>query len=80
MVDIANDTISTNEDTAVITDVLANDTSDPTPRSIRHARIHGTVAINPDGTVTYTPNEDYHGPDSYTYTVTTAAGNTETAT
>ncbi|MCC4858902.1 Ig-like domain-containing protein, partial [Vibrio lentus] len=32
------------------------------------------------GTVTYTPNEDYHGSDSFTYTVTTAAGNVETAT
>ncbi|MBP8996187.1 MAG: VCBS domain-containing protein, partial [Synergistales bacterium] len=32
------------------------------------------------GTVTYTPGEDYHGTDSFTYTVTTAAGNTETAT
>ncbi len=30
---------------------------------------HGTVAVNPDGTYTYTPAVDYHGPDSFTYTV-----------
>ncbi|WP_299694195.1 Ig-like domain-containing protein, partial [uncultured Vibrio sp.] len=41
---------------------------------------NGTVTFNADGTVTYTPNEDYHGSDSFTYTVTTAAGNVETAT
>ncbi len=63
MVGHANDTISTNEDTAVITDVLANDTFGPNARgpSVTQGS-HGTVAINPDGTVTYTPNEDYHGP------------------
>ena len=44
------------------------------------AAANGSVVINPDNTVTYTPNTDYHGSDSFTYTVTTAAGNTETAT
>ncbi len=33
----------------------------------------------PDGTVTYTPNADFNGTDSYTYTVT-SGGVTETAT
>ena len=33
-----------------------------------------------DGTVTYTPATDFNGSDSFTYTVTTAAGDTETAT
>ena len=40
---------------------------------------HGTVVNNGDGTVTYTPNADYNGTDSYTYTVT-SGGVTETAT
>src|SRR5262249_50716761 len=47
----------------------------------------GTVAINNNGTVgdltddfvTYTPNADFTGPDSFTYTVT-SGGVTETAT
>ncbi len=81
IVDAFDNTVSTNEDTAVITDVLANDTFGPNASVTSVTQgTHGTVTINADGTVTYTPNEDYHGPDSYTYTVTTAAGNTETAT
>ena len=40
---------------------------------------HGILVINPDGTFTYTPDEDYFGPDSFTYTVTDAAGVTDTA-
>ena len=34
---------------------------------------------NGDGTLTYTPNANFHGTDSYTYTVT-SGGVTETAT
>jgi len=29
---------------------------------------NGTVTVNPDGTLTYTPNPGYSGPDSFTYT------------
>lgn len=35
----------------------------------------GTVEIAEDGTVTYTPNENKVGKDSFTYTVTDTAGN-----
>ena len=28
---------------------------------------HGTLALNPDGSLTYTPVTDYTGPDSFTY-------------
>ncbi|MEZ9450855.1 Ig-like domain-containing protein, partial [Vibrio splendidus] len=28
------------------------------------------VSVNPDGSVTYTPNDNYHGTDSFTYIVT----------
>ncbi|WP_229630319.1 cadherin-like domain-containing protein, partial [Vibrio parahaemolyticus] len=31
---------------------------------------NGTVSVNPDGSVTYTPNDNYHGTDSFTYIVT----------
>ena len=41
---------------------------------------NGSVTFLADGTVTYTPNTDFNGSDSFTYTVTTAAGDTETAT
>ena len=29
---------------------------------------HGTASINPDGTITYVADPDYHGPDAFTYT------------
>ena len=35
----------------------------------------GTVEVSDDGTVTYTPNENKVGKDSFTYTVTDIAGN-----
>src|SRR5204862_132649 len=40
---------------------------------------NGTVAIGRSDDVTYTPNADFNGSDSYTYTVT-SGGVTETAT
>ncbi|MGL4637889.1 MAG: Ig-like domain-containing protein [Beijerinckiaceae bacterium] len=33
------------------------------------APTHGSVIINADGTYTYTPDANYNGPDSFTYTV-----------
>src|SRR5262249_7849273 len=33
------------------------------------ATTHGTVMLNADGTVTYTPAPDYNGPDGFSYTV-----------
>ena len=69
--DIADDSATTNEDTAVTTIVLANDTFEGTPVMTGVTQgAHGTVVNNNDGTVTYTPNADFNGTDSYTYTVT----------
>lgn len=36
----------------------------------------GTLEVSPEGTVTYTPEENKVGKDSFTYTVTDSAGNT----
>ena len=42
---------------------------------------HGTVAITGGGTgLTYTPNADYFGPDSFTYTISDGNGGSDTAT
>ena len=30
---------------------------------------HGTVAVRPDGSFTYTPAPDFHGEDAFTYAV-----------
>jgi Ca2+-binding RTX toxin-like protein len=76
------DTATTTEDTPVTIPVLANDT-DPTgqPLTVTTATApNGTVVVNPDGTLTYTPNDDYTGPDTITYVVTDPDGNTSTST
>ncbi|MBK8577067.1 MAG: cadherin-like domain-containing protein [Candidatus Accumulibacter sp.] len=41
---------------------------------------HGSVVVNADGSFTYTPDADYHGPDSFTYILTDADGDVSTAT
>ncbi|MER8483686.1 tandem-95 repeat protein, partial [Mesorhizobium sp. M1322] len=78
--DIADDTASGNEDTAITTAVLANDSFEGTPAVTAVTQgANGSVVVNPDNSVTYTPNADFNGADSYTYTVT-SGGVTETAT
>ncbi|MCW1713138.1 MULTISPECIES: VCBS domain-containing protein, partial [Synergistaceae] len=73
---VVSDETVTNEDTALILDLLKN-ASDPDTHLmsvISATALHGTVTINPDGTVTYTPNEDYHGSDTITYKVSDGYG------
>ncbi|MHC4403225.1 MAG: carboxypeptidase regulatory-like domain-containing protein, partial [Planctomycetota bacterium] len=59
--------------TALIIDVLANDTDDgvldPTRVRVSYPAGHGTLVVNDDGTITYTPEVDYLGPDSFQYKV-----------
>ena len=67
-----DDAANTNEDTAVVIPVLANDTDadgDPLTVASFTPPINGTVDDNGDGTLTYTPNANYYGPDSFTYEV-----------
>jgi Ca2+-binding RTX toxin-like protein len=89
VVDIANDSPTTNEDAAVNVMVLANDSFEGATATITNigAAAHGTAVLNDNGTpglttddyIVYTPNADYNGADSFTYTVT-SGGVTETAT
>jgi hypothetical protein len=79
-----NDTETTAEDTAVDIAVLSND-SDPdgnplTLISVNFQGSRGTVAINPDSTVRYTPNLNINGTDTFTYTISDGNGGTDTAT
>ena len=41
---------------------------------------NGSVLVHADGTVTYTPNNDFNGADSFTYTISDGNGGTDTAT
>ncbi len=78
-----NDEANVDEDSSVTIDVLAND-SDLDGDSLSVIDVsepqHGTVTINDDGTVSYTPAENYNGPDSFTYTISDGNGGTSTAT
>lgn len=78
-----NDEVATDEDVAVVIDVLAND-SDVDGDSLVISAVtqgaKGTVVDNGDGSVTYTPNPDFNGSDSFSYTVDDGQGGTNTAT
>lgn len=41
---------------------------------------HGSVTVNADGSFTFTPNNDYSGTDSFTYSVQNTLGEIDTAT
>jgi phosphodiesterase/alkaline phosphatase D-like protein len=77
-----DDSATTDEDTAVIIDVLANDGDvdgdDLTVSSITQPA-NGS-AVNNGSDVTYTPDADYCGSDSFTYTVGDGNGGSDTAT
>nr|WP_284144655.1 tandem-95 repeat protein [Vibrio alginolyticus] len=72
--DIVADNATVVEDTPTIIKVLGNDTFEGDDKVVsldtNHGPANGTVSVNPDGSVTYTPNDNYHGADSFTYIVT----------
>ena len=47
--------------------VLANDTGLGNPTVVGGGPAHGSVVLNSDGSFVYTPDPDYSGPDSFTY-------------
>ncbi|WP_332608971.1 tandem-95 repeat protein, partial [Achromobacter sp. ESBL13] len=91
VVDIANDTVTTNEDTTVNIAVNANDTFENSGHAITAingsavvvgtpiAVANGLVTLKADGTLDFAPAANYNGATSFTYTVT-SGGVTETAT
>ena len=78
-----DDTATTAEDTPVTIAVRANDSDvDGDPLSVSAVGLppHGSAAINPDGTITYSPAANYNGPDTFTYTISDGHGGTASAT
>jgi Zn-dependent metalloprotease len=60
-------------DTSLSIDVLGNDSDDDALRITSVTQpANGTVSINRDGTITYTPDENFSGTDTFTYTVSDA--------
>ncbi|MEY4500332.1 MAG: hypothetical protein RIS52_222, partial [Pseudomonadota bacterium] len=75
-------TLTVNEDTAGTTvNVLLNDTDpDSDPLTVTSASAtNGTVVINANGTISYTPNANFNGTDTIIYTISDGQGGTSTA-
>lgn len=80
---VANgDAASVNEDSAVGIAVLGND-SDPDGDTLSVTGVsdppNGSASVNPDQTVTYTPDPDYNGPDGFSYTISDGKGGSDSA-
>ncbi|WP_374539336.1 VCBS domain-containing protein, partial [Chitinimonas taiwanensis] len=77
-----NDAASTNEDTAVTINVLANDSdrNGDTLTVQTATATNGTVVINANGTITYTPNANFNGSDTITYSIGDGKGGNASAT
>ncbi|MEP2955424.1 MAG: Hint domain-containing protein [Sulfitobacter sp.] len=77
-----DDVLEIDEDTSGNVDVLGNDSdSDGDTLTITMASCPvGDVIINDDGTLTFTPNADFNGDTTITYTVDDGNGGTDTGT
>ncbi|GAB5406818.1 MAG: hypothetical protein Aurels2KO_50490 [Aureliella sp.] len=77
-----DDSVTTLEDTPVTFSVLGNDSDiDGDVLSVSSATdgTNGTVTINADDTLTYTPAAGYFGNDQFTYTISDGNGGSDTA-
>ena len=82
----SDDSVTTNEDTALNIVVLSND-SDPDSDTLTTTGIvsgsgpsNGVATVKPDGTIDYTPNPNFNGQDSFVYIISDGNGETDTAT
>lgn len=75
-----DDNAETLEDTPVNIVVLANDTGTGIEVTVVTDPAQGAAVINPDGTVTYTPDSGFSGQDSFTYTIADDLGRADIAT
>jgi len=79
----ADDSATVLNDSSVTIPVLDND-SDPDGDTLSLASVgeatHGTMAMNDDGTVTFTPDDGFVGEDSFTTTISDGRGGDATST
>jgi VCBS repeat-containing protein len=80
--DANDDSATTNEDTPVTVNVLANDVDPGDTLIITSVSqgASGSVVNNGNGTVTYSPNLNFYGTDTFTYQVCDTQGVCDTAT
>jgi hypothetical protein len=74
-----DDNASTDEDTAVVVDVLSNDSLNSVSVSDVTQPANG-VAVNQDTDVEYVPNANFCGNDNFDYTASNGSGGSDTAT
>ncbi|MDX2139708.1 MAG: right-handed parallel beta-helix repeat-containing protein, partial [Chloroflexota bacterium] len=79
---VVNDTHTVVDNVATVLNITANDTFTAPISTINivTSASHGVVTVGPGTSVTYTGDNDYSGPDSFTYTITDAAGTSSAAT
>ena len=78
----SNDSVELETCTNTIINVLDNDDQGAGNATVTLASnpANGTAEVQADGSIKYTPNDDYVGSDSFTYTITDSNGKTSTAT
>ncbi len=86
---LVDDFVTVNEDTFIMVPLYDNDSNLPSVGTLTTTNpTNGLVSIDDNGSpndptddmVTYTPNPDYNGPDSFDYTVCNTLGDCSTAT
>lgn len=86
---LVDDVATLDEDNSVVVDVYANDSNLPAIGTLTTTNpANGAVSINDGGTpndptddiITYTPNANFNGADSFDYTVCNSTGDCSTAT
>ncbi len=79
---VAGGNASVNEDGALAGRLPSASDADGDTLSYSRASnaLHGSVSVSADGSYSYTPAANYHGPDSFTFTVADGQGGTTTAT
>jgi VCBS repeat-containing protein len=79
---VANDSSETTaEDTPFTGSVTSSDIDGGPPTYVvTSGPTNGSVVMAPNGSYTYTPNANYVGPDSFTFTVSDGNGGTDTGT
>ena len=80
---LADDLESTSMNTPVTVFVKNNDSDIPEGSVLTvpaTTTIGGTITVNTDGSVTYTPAVDYIGEDTFDYTISTPDGRVDSAT
>ena len=86
---LVDDIVSVDEDNSVIIDIFSNDSDLPSVGVLTTTNpINGVITIDENGTpnnplddiLTYLPNPDYNGTDSFTYTLCNSFGDCSTAT